>query len=86
MFGINKVEDLHFIFFGYQQGAHLNNEVGDELTTFFSNFEDYVNKHFESKNDVDWSRLIRFYSDSDKHSLELFSNLYTMYYSLNFKN
>lgn len=77
MYGVNKVEDIQLIIFGYTACASQSpNDLND-----FGEFRSFVNKHFDSMGDHDWARLIRFYSASDKHSIELFSELYHRYSS-----
>lgn len=71
MYCVNNVEDLWLIIFGYTMGIQDN-----ESNNFMSEFRVFVNKYFKSKDDVDWSRLIRFHSSSDKHSIELFSEIF----------
>ncbi len=80
IYNINRVEDLEHIFFGYQH-ALFNNEKdsGEELKNILADFRKKINEHFNSKIDSSWVRLIRFNSGTDKHSIELFSQLFEMY-------
>ncbi len=71
MFCVNNVEDLSLFLTGYNYGS-----ANEETNNILSDFRDFVNKHFESKDDVNWPRLIRFYSASDHHSLEVFRKLF----------
>lgn len=75
VYGINKVEDIHFMCAGYQKA--LNG--GDKVNDFLFEFRKFINEHFESNDDHDWVRLIRFYSASDRHSIELFGRLLNEY-------
>lgn len=73
MYCVNNVEDLNLIIWGYLMGLQSK-----EDNNFMVYFRELTNKHFKSKKDTDWSRLIRFYSASDKHSIELFSQIFIM--------
>lgn len=78
MYQVSKVEDIYLVIFGYLTGCQ-----SDSLNDFHENFRAFVNKHFAedftSKSDYDWPRLIRFYSAGDKHSVELFGQLFNEY-------
>ena len=81
MYLVSKVEDLQFIIFGYLAALQINMN-GDELADFMYGFRRFVVTSCESKEDFDWSRLIRFYSSGDSGSLELFSKLFRQYLDL----
>lgn len=74
MNGANRVEDIQLILFGYSFGAKDN-----DASEFLDGFRVHVNKHFKTRKDHGWDRLIRFYSGSDSHSIELFSKLFQEY-------
>jgi hypothetical protein len=71
MYQVNKVEDLYYIILGYSFS-----QTGNLITDALSKFRRYVNAEFESKDDIDWCRLIRFSSSSDSHSLKLFGQIF----------
>ena len=73
MYSVNNVEDLHLIIQGYLMGSKK-----EENGSFILYFREFSNKYFRSKNDIDWVRLIRFHSASDKHSLELFLRIFSL--------
>ena len=75
MFGIQKVEDVGIIFL--TEIFINNNMVIDEWSTKFSGF---VIKDTDSGlHNFDWCKIIRLYSGSDAHSLELFRELITRF-------
>lgn len=83
-YGVSDVTDIYLIIFGF-----INGVTKSELNSVFqftSNFRDFVNKEFagdfSSSTDHDWPRLIRFYSGSDKHSIELFELLFERFINL----
>jgi hypothetical protein len=77
MYQVNRVEDIWLISFGYQ---HALGELDiKEIGNFLSDFRDYVNKDFQSNQNHSWERLIKLYSGSDKHSIELFGQLFFNY-------
>ena len=72
MYCVNNIEDLYLIVWGYLIGSE--DTPSQDFMTYFRKF---VNVYFKSKEDVDWPRLIRFYSSSDFHSIELFKQIFT---------
>jgi hypothetical protein len=87
MYGINKIEDIHFILFGGNLFA--SDEIHLELEEFQSQFKTYINNYFKKdykfEGDYDWYRLIRLYSFSDKNSIEMFGELFHRFLSNNGK-
>jgi hypothetical protein len=77
MYQINKVEDIWLVSLGYQQALQESENV--EVGNFLVAFRAYVNEHFNSKENHGWERLIRLYSGSDSHSIELFVQLFSQY-------
>ncbi|OGU76121.1 MAG: hypothetical protein A2W11_01835 [Ignavibacteria bacterium RBG_16_35_7] len=77
MFMINNVEELSIAFIGYSFA--LNEEERKAFDLFMGDFTVYINSDFKSKEKFSWQKLIRLYSGSDKHSLELFETLFTKY-------
>lgn len=76
IYGVNEVDDLYFIMFGYQ---YADLQSMEDISNLLSGFRRYVNEHFELKGDHDWPRLIKLYSASDRHSIELFGLLFRKY-------
>ena len=72
MFNVNNVEDLNLVIFGYIYGISSSGLSGEDLNRITEDYRQFVNKEFDSPSDTDWSRIIRFYSGGDRHSLELF--------------
>jgi hypothetical protein len=72
MFGIQKVEDIAIIFF--TEILFNRNEALEKCSTQFSSF---ARKEIdENLVNVDWSKIIRLYSGSDYHSIELFKDMF----------
>ncbi len=74
MYQVNRVEDIYLMTLGYKLAL-----TGDEVevfSDFLVSFGVFVNERFDSKEDVDWVRLIRFYSASDSHSINLFNKIF----------
>ena len=71
MYGVNRIEDLYLIIRGFLY-AHTKTDLEDLMY----NFRIFVNEKWDCKEDAEWCRLIRFYSGSDQHSLELFKSLW----------
>ena len=81
LFQVNRIEDLDLIITGYKCAV---NEV--ELEDFIADFRAYVNKRFESSEDVHWVRWIRFRAASDMHSLELGKSVFSEFIQDNCPN
>jgi len=78
MFGIQKVEDIKLIFTGE---IVINQNL--VIETWNAEFNEYVfNKVDSSLINFDWSKIIRLYSGSDAHSIELFKDLFLGFQSL----
>lgn len=71
MYQVNKVEDLYYIILGYSIS-----ETGNLINDILFKFRQHVNIEFESNNDIDWCRLVRFNSSNDSHSLKLFEQIF----------
>jgi hypothetical protein len=68
MYGVNRVEDLYHFIWGYATGAN-----SQEVWDLMSDFRVSLNKDWKTtKENHDWPRLIKLYSGSDLHSVELF--------------
>ena len=74
MYLVNRVEDFELVFLGYELA--LKNM---HLTALINGFKLHVNKWSEFKIESSWAKLIRFYSSTDLHSIELFSKLFKEY-------
>lgn len=71
MYGVQKVEDINLIFF-YEIFFNQNQEIED----WSRRFSFFVAKDIDNKlENFDWCKIIRLYSGSDAHSLELFQEL-----------
>ncbi|MCB9059861.1 MAG: hypothetical protein H6627_14945 [Calditrichae bacterium] len=71
MYGIQKVEDIKIIFFS-EIFFNQNKEI-EIWSNKFSHFViEEINNHLHN---FDWCKVIRLYSGSDAHSLELFKEL-----------
>jgi hypothetical protein len=77
VFAVNKIEDINFIIIGYEYGSK---DIADpDLEKFQSGFNGFLcNKYnmnwklLELDSEVHWCRLIRFFSGSDSHTINLF--------------
>lgn len=74
MYGAGRVEDIWLMAFAYLHA--LSGEDQEAIGKTLNKFREFVNKHFKTKSDYSWERLIRFHSGSDLHSIELFSSLF----------
>ena len=75
MFLVSKVEDLYFVILGFKSGFWIYNN-NDAIEKLIYDFRQFVNKEFNSNGDHDWPKLIRFYSNGDKNSLDLFAKVF----------
>jgi hypothetical protein len=75
MFGVNRVEEAYLIISGYVLAKEKEAELIDE---FMRGYRTHVNDFFDAK-DQDWFKLIRFYSGSDRHSIELMNETVDSY-------
>jgi len=71
MYGVQKVEDISIIFFS-EIFFNRNREI-EEWGNRFSHF--VIMEINTSLKNFDWCKVIRLYSGSDAHSLELFKEL-----------
>lgn len=76
MYQINNVEDLYLVLFGYSVGCENQN-----IYNFLDNFRDFVNNEYKSKDNIDWSRLIRFHGASDYTTIQLFADNFERFVS-----
>ena len=75
MYGIQKVEDINVIFFS-ETYFNRNKEI-EEWSSKFSRF--VIDETNNALDNFDWCKVIRLYSGSDAHSLELFKELSTRF-------
>ena len=75
MYSIHKVEDVSTIFFS-EIFFNRNKEI-EEWSSKFSRF--VMNDTNKALDNFDWCKIIRLYSGSDAHSLELFKELCTRF-------
>jgi|GEM_PF-5533723 hypothetical protein len=75
MYLVNNVRDMNLIFLGYLY-APIDKKEADSLGELISGFNMFVNKHYKSKSDYHWAKLIYFHSSSDTNSIEVFSTLF----------
>lgn len=81
---VNNIEDLGLVIFGYKSAcANTNRELIDH---FLDEFKRSINERFESKEDIDWIRLIRFYGVGDNNTLQLFKLAFDSFISSNYAN
>ena len=71
MFRINNIEEFQIYLNGYIAGS----KDGD-LESFFNDFSDYIRNDFdfalgENYTAYNWCKILRFFSSTDVHSLEL---------------
>jgi len=74
MYQIERVEDIWVLTYGYQHA--LIGYDNDLVTDVLSEFRIYVNKHYKTKSDFSWARLIRFHSGSNSHTIQIFAELF----------
>lgn len=79
MFQINNVEDLGLVIFGYQSGCQSYSDESVVLNKMLGSFREFVNKEFNMKENYDWVRIIRFHSEGDRGSIELFRLLFSKF-------
>lgn len=77
MHGVGRVEDIRLIVYGF--GYALEPNERKEYDEFITGFRRHINEHFQTSKDHEWSKLIRFYSGGDTHSIELFLELINKY-------
>ncbi len=72
MFLINNVEDISLMIYGYKMACSDYSVVFDEIDNFLRQFKGFINSHYNTKDDIDWARLIRFYCVNDSTTLDFF--------------
>src|SRR4051812_27537205 len=84
MFMVNNVENLGLVIFGFKCACNdANRELLDNL---LDGFKKNVNERFETKEDSDWVRLIRFYGVGDNNTLQLFELAFDSFISSNYSD
>lgn len=72
MFKIERIEDLEIVFI---TEIHLNNNI--LISDWLIEFNHFVISELNHNlSEFNWCQIIRLYSGSNKHSLELFIDLY----------
>jgi hypothetical protein len=74
MYMINNVEDLALVIWGYK--CACNSSDRELLESFMDDFKKSVNKRFETKDAIEWVRLIRFHGFGDGNTLNLFKSVF----------
>jgi hypothetical protein len=82
MYGVQNIEGLSLIILGMSISSA---GISEFAVDFNSKFRFFINNKykddFKSKTlDFDWPRLVRLYSASDRHSLELFGSLFNEFF------
>jgi hypothetical protein len=70
MYMVNNVEDLALVIWGYKRACNARDR--ELLENLMDDFKKSVNERFETKEVVEWVRLIRFYGFGDSNTLSLF--------------
>ena len=72
MFRIQSVEDIYILLF-----AETFFNDNDDVIEWITQLNDFIVREVDpNMRGFDWCKIIRLYSGSDSHSLELFTNLY----------
>jgi hypothetical protein len=79
---VNNVEDLALVIWGYK--CACNNSDRDLLENFMDDFKKSVNQSFETKDAIEWVRLIRFHGFGDANTLRLFKSVFNEFIVSNF--
>ncbi|MGN6419488.1 MAG: hypothetical protein ACTHMC_18455 [Pseudobacter sp.] len=79
MFNVNNVEDINLVILGYEAALISSPIAQKSIHQLLLGFRVFVNAKFETHQDFDWARVIRFNSGGDKPSLELFESLFTQF-------
>ncbi|KEZ94312.1 hypothetical protein IL45_02225 [Nonlabens ulvanivorans] len=74
IFLINRVEDYYLLFLGYSLSK--NNSILDLLDGYYT---DYLKHKFQITEEMKWYKLIRLYSSTDIHTIELFQNTFSTF-------
>lgn len=82
MYRLQKVEDIEIFILG-EIIFHRNVEIEEWSSTFTKFVEKNVDSRLKGFN---WSRIIRLYSGSDSHSIELFKTLFQKFLVENVNN
>lgn len=81
MFLINNVEDISLVIYGYKSAcADYSNNFLD-IDNFLNEFKKFINTHYDSNEDLDWARLIRFHCVNDSSTLDFFRYKFNEYAS-----
>lgn len=72
LYGVQKVEDLLQMSFGYSIGLGYRQEIDLSFEDFSTNFTAFVVDDYNAPSHCNWSTAIRLYSSSDSESVALF--------------
>jgi hypothetical protein len=76
MYLVNKVEDVDLIILGYLS-AQIDDLEYESIKAVLNTFNDFVNKYYETNEDYQWARLIRFNCSTDLITREMFAKLFS---------
>lgn len=70
---VSDIIDFYLFFLGYSIGK---SEKSDELNIFFDEFTTFLQKKFETREKLQWFKLIQMRSSTKYHSLELLRTVF----------
>lgn len=77
MYSVENIDDLSLVCLGFSYGTLASNP--DSVGDFLLGFQKFVAKKLKGEGEHSWANLIRFYSGSNKQSLEVFNKLFNEY-------
>lgn len=81
MYLVNNIEDMGLVVFGYKMGCSHNQEHYTLIEEIMNDFRKNINDHFNTTEDLDWVRLIRFYCVNDATTLDFFKQKFNEFAS-----
>jgi hypothetical protein len=80
LFGCENVENLHIYILGYENALWENKIEDNDFQHFRKNFTDFIKKNYRLKiHHPNWASIIRFYSTTNKESLDNFFILFNKF-------
>ncbi len=73
MFQVNNVNDLGILILGFTLALEKPQSV--TISCFLSDFNMFVNEHYNTQESYRWDKVIMFFSGSDFDSLQKFNEL-----------
>lgn len=70
MYMVNNVEDIALVIWGYKSACNASDR--ELLEKLMEDFKKSVNERYETKEAIEWVRLIRFHGFGDGNTLNLF--------------